>query len=624
MMLLIALLAGPGYLYPLQHTPQVTSTFGTFRIGHHHAGLDLTTDNNETVPVLAAADGELYRVRRNDAGYGLSVFVRHPDGRQTVYAHLSGFAPKVAEAVKARELKENQFFLAFSLKGIPVKRGEVLGWVGTSGTDLVHLHFEVREGGQPVNPLTHGLQIPDTQAPQIRKIIAVPRTPTAHVNGAHDEFEAAVVGGKVAAPLRVEGDVVLYVEAPDRIDGSERDLVAHRLELRIDGDPWHITQYEQVSYADERLPELDFHLGRHVRKEGVVNALFSQGPRQSVHAKPGKSLAKLSKGTHQAHLLVSDAAGNRSEVKFELVVGAAEAVCPGAPPAAGGKVREVPPPADRLWRGALLVLPIADLCGRPVKAQLNGKPAKLRPTRLGGQTAVALAMPTEESATLVVTAGDERFTVRSHGVKHGAAIESGDVRFEVPKKDALFFSYPTEITQETNPGAPGLEVVGPLWRMSNRTVPALGGSRLGLRRPPGGTGHVGVYLKDRDRWWLIGGSDGDTHTFGVSAHAADVALMRDTEDPVVGEPVVEPHPAGPRMIVPVKDAGAGVSVVDVQVDGKPAFTERQRAFDRVIWHPLKPVKPGTHRVDVRVRDRSGREVEVKRSVVWPEAGVKPE
>ena len=81
------------------------------------------------------------------------------------------------------------------------------------------------------------------------------------------------------------------------------------------------------------------------------------------------------------------------------------------------------------------------------------------------------------------------------------------------------------------------------------------------------------------------------------------------------------------MILPVKDAGAGVSVVDVQVDGKPAFTERQRAFDRVIWHPLRAVKPGPHRVQVRVRDRSGREVEVERSVVWPEAvapGAKPE
>lgn len=619
----MALLAAPTFIYPLNHPPQVTSSFGTYRIGHHHAGLDLTTDGSEAVEVRAAAAGEIFRVRRNDAGYGRAIYIRHPDGRQTVYAHLSAFGPRLAAEIKAREAREKQFFLAFNLKPMAVTQGEVLGYVGTSGTDLVHLHFEVRVDGQPVNPLTNGLVIPDTQAPQIRTILAVPRTPDAHVDQAHDEkaFEVPA-DGRLAKPIQVGGDVVLYVEAPDHIDGSARDLTAYQLDLLIDGAVWHTTRYDQVSYADERLPELDFHLEREARKTGRFNALFSWGPRMGVHPKPGKSLAKLVKGSHPAVIRVRDAAGNQSEARFTLEVG--PTVPPCVPTALkAGKRKDIAPPADRLWRGRLLVVPVPGLCGDTpqVEVHVNGKAAKgWRVSRLGGQPALALQVPAEEDALVEVAVANggaaDRFRIQSHAMKAGAAFEEGEARIEVGGKDALFFPYPTEITKETNPGGPGLEIVGPLVRMSNRFVPALAAARLGLLRP-GGVGHVGVYIHDNGRWWYIGGKDEPRYTFGGSVHTADAALMRDLAGPVIGEPEVTPHPAGPRLIIPVKDEGAGVSTVDVTLDGKAIYTERQKPFDRVVWLPLSPVKPGPHRLTIKARDRSGRETTVERSVTWP-------
>ena len=60
---LIGLLVGPcpPLVYPLEHPPAVTSTFGTYRISHHHAGLDLVTGDDETVAVVSAAAGEVSR-----------------------------------------------------------------------------------------------------------------------------------------------------------------------------------------------------------------------------------------------------------------------------------------------------------------------------------------------------------------------------------------------------------------------------------------------------------------------------------------------------------------------------------------------------------------------------------
>ncbi|MCA9527227.1 MAG: M23 family metallopeptidase, partial [Myxococcales bacterium] len=593
-------------------------------------GMDLTADGDSTVAVRAAADGQIVRLRRNDRGFGRAVYVAHDNGWVTVYAHMSGFAPALMPAVRAAAAGRDGFmFNAWQRPPIPVKRGQVLGWIGTSGTDLVHLHFELREKGAPINPLTHGLPVPDIQAPTIRRLLFVPRSASAHVAGALDEHVVEVpADGRVAAPIRLDGDVVLYVEAPDHIDGSPRDLTAWQLALEVDGRPWHLTRYDEVSYADDRYTELDFHLEREARKEGRFNALFRQGPRARVHARPGRSFSKLKRGTHPAVVRVTDAAGNHREVRFTLEVGPAEAPC--APkPAKLGRGTAAPPPPGRLWRERLLLVPIEGLCGagERLDVQVDGrrlKPGKgYRISRLGGQPAVALDLPADKDARVEIgvagPAGRPTWTtIQSHGLKAGVTAEAGDLQFTVGD-DALFFPFPTEISRaDANPGGPGLEVVGPLYRMSNRFVPAKAFSRLGLRRPPGGTGHVGVYVLDGDRWWYIGGRDEPTHTIGGSVHPADVALMRDMAAPVVGEPRVEAHPAGPRMILPVSDAGAGLSSIEVTVDGRPAYVERQKAFDRVIWLPLRPIKPGEHRLKVKARDRSGRETVVEKTLIWPD------
>ena len=60
--------AGKTLLYPLEHGPAVSSTFGTYRIARHHAGLDLVTGGDDTVPVLAAAAGRVIRIRRSQSG----------------------------------------------------------------------------------------------------------------------------------------------------------------------------------------------------------------------------------------------------------------------------------------------------------------------------------------------------------------------------------------------------------------------------------------------------------------------------------------------------------------------------------------------------------------------------
>jgi murein DD-endopeptidase MepM/ murein hydrolase activator NlpD len=94
-----------------------------------HSGLDIT--NDEGTPIQATADGEVVSAGWADA-YGYAVVVRHNAELETLYAHLSHFFVKAGDRVN---------------------RGQILGRMGRSGRVTgVHLHYEVRRGGRPVDP----------------------------------------------------------------------------------------------------------------------------------------------------------------------------------------------------------------------------------------------------------------------------------------------------------------------------------------------------------------------------------------------------------------------------------------------------------------------------------------
>ncbi|MEX3636290.1 M23 family metallopeptidase [Paraburkholderia sp. BR14320] len=97
-----------------------------------HTGVDFAAPKG--TPVGAAASGTV-RFIGFKAGYGKIVVLSHPRGFTTHYAHLSAFA---------RDLRV----------GKPVTEGQPLGAVGSTGAATgPHLHFEVREYGQPIDPL---------------------------------------------------------------------------------------------------------------------------------------------------------------------------------------------------------------------------------------------------------------------------------------------------------------------------------------------------------------------------------------------------------------------------------------------------------------------------------------
>ena len=124
------------YAMPVKAAHRFTSGFGTRRDPktggrRAHNGIDLAGPRG--TPILSTAEGVVVFAGRQ-SGFGKMIKIRHEFGFETVYAHLNKIHIK---------------------KGQRIARGEHIGDMGTTGRSTgVHLHYEVRIGGRPVNPMT--------------------------------------------------------------------------------------------------------------------------------------------------------------------------------------------------------------------------------------------------------------------------------------------------------------------------------------------------------------------------------------------------------------------------------------------------------------------------------------
>lgn len=115
---------------------RVASGFGyridpVYKTTKFHAGLDFSAPQG--TPIYATADGTVTTSGNSGNGYGNHVIINHGYGYETLYGHMV--------RVKARN-------------GQAVKRGEVIGWVGSTGKSTgPHCHYEVHKNGNKIDPI---------------------------------------------------------------------------------------------------------------------------------------------------------------------------------------------------------------------------------------------------------------------------------------------------------------------------------------------------------------------------------------------------------------------------------------------------------------------------------------
>lgn len=320
------------FISPMRETPSLSASFAELRADHFHSGIDYRTGGVQGRDVLSVEEGYIYRIAVSPTGFGKTLYVRHPSGYSSVYAHLRSFRSDIEEYVKQNQYSQKSFSVSLfpQRNQFRVARGEVIAWSGNSGSSSgPHLHFELRDSAteDPVNPLLFDFGISDRMRPVIDKVILYPLTRRASVNGSHGTAVYRTVpsdgsyGISAASAPVVYGEIGLGIRCWDTFDNSSNRCGIYSIELFADGLKVFSFTADRFSYSETRYINAHIDYAARVTSGEYIHRLHIQpGDRLSMYdGHVGRGVLRFNDDReHDIKIVVTDTHNNRSWVNFRV------------------------------------------------------------------------------------------------------------------------------------------------------------------------------------------------------------------------------------------------------------------------------------------------------------------
>lgn len=323
---------------PLDIPLVLAANFGELRSNHFHTGLDFKTNRRIGYNLYSIAEGWVSRVKVSPWGYGKVVYVDHPNGLTSVYAHCSEFKGQLAEVVKAIQQKEQNYAIEYFPKKneIPLKKGEVFALSGNSGSSTApHLHFEIRETAteHALNPLLLQFDVADNTKPTVRavKVYALTergyripnKAKTYSVNSSAGKLSLA--SNQITVPSTFcskTGGIGFAFDAIDQLDGASNVCGIFTSELKVDGETVFSQDMTEIHFESNRQINThkdyeDYH-NKRKQYQKSFKTIHNSLP---IYRTENSGILNFTPGsTHQIEYTCSDTKGNSRAVKFELVI----------------------------------------------------------------------------------------------------------------------------------------------------------------------------------------------------------------------------------------------------------------------------------------------------------------
>lgn len=245
---------------PLRIPIQLSGTFGELRTNHFHAGLDIRTQQKQGIPIYAAADGFVNRIRVAHFGYGKALYIQHPNGYSTVYAHLQKYSGAIEEFVKKTQYEKESYEIQVYPKAdqLPVKKGDLIGYTGNSGSSGgPHLHFEIRDNSaRPMNPKLFGINVEDTRKPLINSVFVYPQGEDSHVNQNQNPQQLRLIpqtdGNYIAEKISAFGTLGFGISTVDQQNAANNRNGVFRIQTQHNGEKSIDIVFDRISFDETR------------------------------------------------------------------------------------------------------------------------------------------------------------------------------------------------------------------------------------------------------------------------------------------------------------------------------------------------------------------------------------
>jgi len=270
------------FIDPLDINLVLAGTFAELRANHFHSGLDIKTQQREGLKVYACADGFVSRIKISHGGYGKALYITHPNGYTTVYAHLQKFAPKIEAYIKEHQYGQESYEIEVFPGAVEllVKQGDVVAYSGNSGgSEGPHLHFEIRDNEErPINPMLFGIDIKDTTKPIIKEVYAYPISDDAHINQTNEMCKLRLIpqqnGDYTVENITAFGTIGFGIVSTDRQDLAANNNGLYDIESFFNGQPNFEIEFSRFSFAETSHLNRYIDYGVYKTKKQRIQKLF--------------------------------------------------------------------------------------------------------------------------------------------------------------------------------------------------------------------------------------------------------------------------------------------------------------------------------------------------------------
>lgn len=316
---------------PLNVPMQLVANFGELRTNHWHMGLDIRTQQRENLPVHAAAAGYIAKIKIEPFGFGRAIYINHPNGLTTLYAHLNDFAPTIEHWVKTQQYNQQSWEVELTPPPslFPVGKGDFIAYSGnTGGSQGPHVHFEIRETATDkcLNPLLFGFPIADAVPPALTRLGMYDRNRSVYAQSPQLIGLRKTGTGRYAltkaSPLKVGTDKISFgLGAVDYFTGSTNPNGVYSTRILLDDELQSEFILDSIDYNETRYmnAHIDYryealagpYLQHLSRMPGDVTGVYTPTPTEGV-------LHLTDTAQHTVRIEVRDAAQNLSTLSFTV------------------------------------------------------------------------------------------------------------------------------------------------------------------------------------------------------------------------------------------------------------------------------------------------------------------
>lgn len=319
------------FINPLDIDLRLSGSFGELRSNHFHSGLDIKTNQVTGLPIYAVANGYISRIKIQHYGYGKALYVTHPNGYVSVYAHLKNFAPRIEAYVKKMQYKRETYEIELFPTDLELRldQGEVIAYSGnTGGSGGPHLHFEIRDSAERIiNPMLFGIEIADTKKPLVKQMMAYPLDENSTVNGKREPFQLRVIpqknGTYKVENFKAYGSIGIGVNTSDQMNFSRNQNGVFRIVTHFNGSKNYEIAFDRFAFDETR------HLNQYIdyaffksKKSRIHRLYVPDGSPLSMYRNTvnnGKLLLNNAELTHTYKIEICDFKENSSVINMEII-----------------------------------------------------------------------------------------------------------------------------------------------------------------------------------------------------------------------------------------------------------------------------------------------------------------